>query len=170
MLQTSDNLYADSLFKQLAYSVTGEGIYKQGIFAIKQILAQHTHIDPDQVELADGAGTRYNLATPEQMVVLLSDLYNDTAMRSIFLDTLPQAGVSGWLKKRLKNTDLEKKVFAKTETMHDISSLSGFIINSNARTFIFSIIINSVNKPISEAKSLEDQILLIIADKNNDMN
>ena len=48
-----------------------------------------------QIELADGAGARYNLVTPEQMVLHLTDLYNDENMR--FFNTLPQAGVSGSL-------------------------------------------------------------------------
>lgn len=165
MLQESDNLYADSLYKQLAYAVTGEGTYKQGTFAIKKILAQHTNIDWEQVELRDGAGLRYNLVTAEQVVVLLSDLYNDKSMQ--FFKILPQAGVSGSLKNRMQRTTLEKKVFAKTGTMHDISSLSGYIISPNNKTLIFSIIINGINKPISTARSLEDKILLIVSDENN---
>lgn len=165
MLQESDNLYADSLYKQLAYTVTGEGTYSQGAYAIKKILAQHTNIDMSQIELADGAGSRYSLVTPEQIVVLLTDLYTDKNMR--FFNALPQAGVSGTLKNRMKETSLEKQVFAKTGTMHDVSSLSGYIINPNAKTLIFSIIINGVNTPISTAKALEEKILLIVADEHN---
>lgn len=46
--------------------------------------------------------------------------------------------------------------------MHDISSLSGFMINPNEKTYIFSIIINGVNKPLEKAKALEEKILLAI--------
>ena len=162
MLKESDNLYANSLTKQLAYTLTKEGTYKQGAFAIKEVLRQHTNLDMTQIELADGMGTRYNLITAEQMVVLLTDLYHDKTMQTIFLDALPQSGVSGTLKDRMQKTPLEKKVFAKTGTMHDISSLSGYLVNPNHKTLIFSIIINGVNKPINAAKSLEEQILLLI--------
>jgi serine-type D-Ala-D-Ala carboxypeptidase/endopeptidase (penicillin-binding protein 4) len=161
MLQESDNLYANSLYKQLAYSVTGEGSYKQGSFAMKKILSQHTNLDLGQLEIVDGVGARYNLTTAEQLVVLLTDLYNDKGIQPIFLNALPQAGISGSLKDRMKKTSLEKKVFAKTGTMHDISSLSGYLINTNSKTLIFSIIINGINTPISKAKSLEEQILLL---------
>ncbi len=165
MLRESDNLYANSLYKQLGYSVTGEGTFKQGAFAIKKILTEHTHMDLKQVELADGAGGRYNLVTPEQVVVLLSDLYQDEKIKPIILDALPQAGLTGSLKARLKETKLEKKVFAKTGTMHDISSLSGYIVDEHAETLIFSIIINGVNTPITTAKTLEEQILLALVDE-----
>ena len=162
MLKESDNLYANSLTKQLGYSLTGEGTYKQGAFAIKKILAQNTHLNMAQTELKDGPGTRYNLVTPEQVVVLLTDLLNDKNMQPIFFSSLPQAGVSGTLRDRMKKTNLETRVFAKTGSMHDISSLSGYIVRNNSRPLIFSIIINGVNKPISIAKSLEEQILLIV--------
>lgn len=165
MLRESDNLYASSLTKELAYSLTKEGTNKQGAFAMKTILSKHTNLDMSQIEIADGIGTRYNLVTPKQIVVLLTDLYQDQNMQEILLDALPQAGVSGTLQKRMKNTVLEKIVFAKTGTMHDISSLSGFIISQNANPLIFSIIINGINKPISVAKTLEEDILLAIAEK-----
>lgn len=163
MLNESDNLYANSLTKQLAYVTTGDGTYKQGAFAIKKILGKHTHLDMTQIELADGVGTRYNLVTPEQIVVLLTDLYRDKNMRSIFLTSLPRAGKSGTLKDRMKKTKLEKIVYAKTGSMHDISSLSGFIFDPKGHKLIFSIIINGINKPISTAKSLEEQILLTVS-------
>jgi len=162
MLQESDNLYADSLYKQLAYSVTGEGSFIKGAFAMKKILEQYTHLDTNQLVLTDGAGTRYNLVTPEQMVVLLEGLYKDNNMRPIFLKALPQSGVSGTLKDRMKKTALEKNVFAKTGSLHDISSLSGYIIQPGSHPLIFSIIINGINTPLGTAKSLEDQLLLLI--------
>ena len=132
---------------------------------MKTILSKHTHLDMSQIEIADGIGTRYNLVTPRQITVLLTDLYQDQTMQEILLDALPQAGISGTLQERMKNTVLEKIVFAKTGTMHDISSLSGFIISPEGNPLIFSIIINGVNKPISVAKTLEEEILLAIAER-----
>lgn len=162
MLKTSDNVYANSLTKLLGYVVTGEGTYKQGAYAIKKILTQHTTMDTTQLVLKDGMGTRYNLTTPVQMVTLLEDMYHDNDMQSLFLNALPQAGVSGTLKDRMKATPLEKNVFAKTGTMHDISSLSGYIINPKGRTLVFSVIINGIDTPISTAKHLEEQVLLVV--------
>lgn len=163
MLRESDNLYANSLTKKLGYSLTGKGTYKEGAFAMKKILSEHTHLDVSKMEISDGSGeTRYNLVTAEQMTTLLNDLYHDQTMQSIFFKALPQAGVSGSLKERMKKTMLEKKVYAKTGTMHDISSLSGFLVTPNAKTYVFSIIINGVNQPIARAKQLEEKILLAV--------
>lgn len=170
MLQESDNLYASSLTKQLAYSLTSEGTNKQGAFAIKKILAEHTHLDMNQIDLYDGIGTRYNLVTPQQMVTLLTDIYHDESMYPIIKQSLPVSGVAGTLKDRFKKTKLEKKVYAKTGTMHDISSLSGYLVDRNNKTLVFSIIINGINKPIHIAKELEDKILLSLVGEQRSEN
>ena len=115
MLKESDNLYANSLTKQLAFSLTKEGTNKQGAFAIKKILSEHTNLDMNQIELTDGMGTRYNLVTPEQIVFLLTNLYNDKTMRPILVNALPQSGVSGTLKDRMKKTVWTKLFLPKQE-------------------------------------------------------
>ena len=132
------------------------------MFAVKSILARNTKLDMNQLELADGIGTRYNLATAEQISILLSTIYRDKKIFPIFFKALPQSGVSGTLKERMKKSPLTKIVYAKTGSMHDISSLSGYLINPHGKPLIFSIIINGINRSPSKAKSLEEQILTII--------
>lgn len=162
MLQESDNLYANSLTKQMGLSLYNEGSYKQGVFAIKEILNKNTHMDIKQLEMADGMGSRYNLVTANQFVTLLTDLYNNKTLKPYLLEALPQAGISGTLKYRMTKTNLNQILHAKTGTMHDISSLSGFIIKEHAHPIVFSIIINGINVPINHAKDLEEKILLLI--------
>lgn len=164
MLQESDNLYANSLFKELAYVVMGQGSFQQGALAIKHILKQYTQVDTEQIVLEDGAGGRYNLVTAEQVVVLLTDLYRDQVMQPLMFRALAQSGLSGSLKERMKHTVLEGKVYAKTGTMHDISSLSGYLFTANDRVVIFSILINGINKPIPIVKKVEEQMLILIAE------
>lgn len=163
MLQKSDNLYANNLTRKLGYEVTGTGSHKEGMFAMKKILTEHTPIDLKQMELIDGEGTRYNLIAPDQLVTLLMELYHNQAIQPMLMDSLPQAGVSGTLQERMKDTILDKKVFAKTGSMHDVSSLSGFLVNPNAKTFVFSIITNGVASA-EKAKALEERILSTIAE------
>jgi D-alanyl-D-alanine carboxypeptidase/D-alanyl-D-alanine-endopeptidase (penicillin-binding protein 4) len=162
MLKQSDNLYANSLTRTLGYVISKEGTAKQGAFALRKIVAEHTQLDMTQVAIADGMGTRYNLISPEQMVNLLSEIYHDKTLYPLFLNALPQAGVSGTLQHRMEKTSLNKRVFAKTGTMHDISSLSGYLLSPGTSPIIFSIIINGINTPISTAKALEERILEII--------
>lgn len=163
MLEESDNLYADSLTKHLAYSLTGQGTYKQGAFAIKKILAEYSNMDMHQLELADGAGTRYNMVTAQQLIIFLTDVYQDKKMKPLFLSALPRMGVSGTLKDRMKDTSLQNQVLAKTGSMHDISALSGYLITPTGKTLIFSMISNGINGHLAKAKGLEEKILLAVS-------
>ncbi len=163
MLEESDNLYADSVTKLLGYQMSGQGTYKQGAYAIRQTLAKHTPINPEMIELADGQGSRYDQLTAEQMVILFDDIYKDKKLNALFMDILPRMGVSGTLQERMKKTALKNRVMAKTGTMHDISSISGFMNTEKGRVLIFSIIINGIHKNIYAAKALEDDILLAIS-------
>jgi len=164
MLEESDNLYADSLTKLIGSSLTGQGTYKEGVYAIKKILKENTHLDTHEIELTDGAGTRYNVITPNELIVFLTALYNDPKIKPIIINSLPKMGVSGSLKDRMKDSLLTNKVFAKTGSMHDISALSGFMITPKNKTYIFSIISNGINGKLKIGKDLEEKILLALID------
>ena len=163
MLEESDNLYADSLTKHLAYSLTGQGTYKQGAFAIKKMLTEYSNMDMHQLELADGAGTRYNLVTAQQLTIFLTDVYQDKKMKQLFFSALPRMGVSGTLKDRMKETNLQNQVLDKTGSMHDISALSGYLITPTGKTLIFSMISNGIHGHLAKAKGLEEKILLAVS-------
>ncbi|MDP3560115.1 MAG: D-alanyl-D-alanine carboxypeptidase/D-alanyl-D-alanine-endopeptidase [Legionellaceae bacterium] len=166
MLQESDNLYADSVTKTLGFYLTGEGSYKQGVFAIKHILSEHTHLNMQQLELSDGLGTRFNYVSPTQLATLLQEIYQNPKMYPLFFNALPHMGLSGNLKDRLSKSVLNNKVIAKTGTMHDMSALSGYLYLANGKTLIFSIISNEVHGGIQKAKNLEDKILLTLYQEN----
>ena len=76
------------------------------------------------------------------------------------LRALPVMGRSGTVGDRLRQTHLKGRIRAKTGSMHDISSLSGFIDAPHHSPIIFSIIINNINGNIYNAKHFEDNFLL----------
>jgi len=157
MLLVSDNLYANALTKQLGFAVTGHGRYKEGVFAMQKILAKNTSVDFSQIKLKDGEGTRYNLVTTNQMITLLSDFYQ-------YKNLLPCMGVSGNLQDRMKGSVLEGKVHAKTGSMQDTSSLSGYI--DGAQPVVFSILINGINQPLHQVKNIEEEIVQALANSS----
>lgn len=157
MLLISDNLYANALTKQLGFTLTGHGNYKQGMFAMQKILTENTQVDFSKIKLKDGEGTRYNLVTANQMIALLSDFYQHRNL-------LPSMGVSGNLQDRMKGSVLEGKVYAKTGSMQDTSSLSGYI--DGAQPIVFSILINGIIHPLHEVKAIEEEIVLALVNSS----
>jgi D-alanyl-D-alanine carboxypeptidase/D-alanyl-D-alanine-endopeptidase (penicillin-binding protein 4) len=107
-------------------------------------------------------GNRYNLITPKQMAIFLTDLYQDKKMYPLFINMLPRMGATGTLKDRMKKSGLENKILAKTGSMHDITALSGYMLLPTGKTIIFSIIGNAITGDYIKAKELEEKILLAV--------
>ena len=84
-------------------------------------------------------------------------------MKQLFFSALPRMGVSGTLKDRMKETNLQNQVLAKTGSMHDISALSGYLITPTGKTLIFSMISNGIHGHLAKAKGLEEKILLAVS-------
>lgn len=159
LLLQSDNLFADSILKTLGAEVLNEGNFTQGVFVLKSILSEHTNLDVSKLKIADGSGTRYNLASPYQVTQLLFSTYHDKKLSKVFRDSLPKAGKTGTLKNRLQAFNTENSVHAKTGTMHDTSALAGYLTTYSGTKVIFSIINNHVIGKVAPAKQLENMIV-----------
>lgn len=160
MLKESDNLISDTLFKKLGSTYfKGQGTWKSGSKAVRRILASKVEVHPFVGVIADGSGlSRYNLISPEQMVELLEHIYQKNDVAKQFITALPISGIDGTLEHRMGAPGFRGKVKAKTGTMANVTSLSGFVYTKNNKTLAFSIIINGVAGSTRQYKALEDQI------------
>lgn len=144
MMKASDNLYAESMFYQLA---SNKGVNKQSSannarFYIKQLIRK-IGLVPSVYKIADGSGlSLYNYVSAELEVKLLRYAYQHSDIYNTLLNTLPLAGVSGTLKKRMQNTPAARNVRAKTGTVIGVSSLAGYLTAANGHIIAFSIINN----------------------------
>jgi D-alanyl-D-alanine carboxypeptidase len=75
----------------------------------------------------------------------------------VFLRTLPVAGVSGTLRDRLRR--LRGRVFAKTGTTNESSTLAGYV----ADRYVFAVLHNG--RPVSTtwARRAQDRFVLVLA-------
>ena len=159
LLKTSDNTYANSLIKTMAWEKFHIGSFKRGIFTLKDTLKKHSNLDVEQLKMADGAGSRYNQTSPFIISQLLFLIEHDRLLARVIKPALAQPGQTGSLDNRLQQFNLENQIAAKTGTMHDISAISGYLTTAHGRRVIFSIVINHVNQEIHVAKRFEDQLL-----------
>ena len=78
------------------------------------------------------------------------------------LDLLPITGVYGSLRNRLKGTVAENNVKAKTGSLANVSSLSGYVTTKAGEKLLFVIFLNK--QPSSTvAHEVEDKIALLLA-------
>lgn len=147
MMKKSDNLYAESVFYQLA-ALSGHprAGRKQATREIQSLLTSFG-LSTKEYQVADGSGlSLYNYTTPYVLVTLLRHAYTDEAVRRHLLPSLPIAGEDGTLRRRMRNSLARGNVRAKTGTVEGVSSLSGYCTAANGHTLCFSIMNQGVRR------------------------
>ena len=160
MNKHSDNLYAEELFRTAAKEIGGEGSWKRGTEVMKKYLAS-IDLDTAQLSVYDGSGlSRMDLVSARQMVGLLRAIHSKPKLFSAFYPSLSIMGVDGTLSSRLKGTDAEGNVRAKTGFVTGVRSISGYLTTRDGEMLAFSIIGNNFTVPVSQANNLQDLVLL----------
>ena len=137
LLVVSDNFIAEQLMLQVGKEVTGNYNVHD---AIDFVLENHLASLPQEPRWVDGSGlSRYNLFTPENTVHLLTKMYNEIPLEKL-LSYFPVGGVSGTLRNWYANDT--PYVYAKSGTLSNNYSLSGYLITKKGTVLIFSYMNN----------------------------
>lgn len=141
MLKQSDNLYAESMYYQIAASTGDHPATAKSARGVENNLISKIGLEPSRYRLADGSGlSLYNYVSPELEVRFLRYAYENNEIFSHLLPALPVAGIDGTLKSRMKSQFTRGNVKAKTGTVEGISSLCGYLTAANGHHICFSII------------------------------
>jgi D-alanyl-D-alanine carboxypeptidase/D-alanyl-D-alanine-endopeptidase (penicillin-binding protein 4) len=76
-----------------------------------------------------------------------------------FFNALAIAGVDGTLRSRMKNTSAENNVHAKTGTLSNVRSLSGYARTRDGELMAFVMIANNFSAPTETVQQAQDVIL-----------
>ncbi len=166
LLKVSQNLYADTLLKAMGRPAAGGGpaTARDGRKAVQDVL-QGWGIAPDRYVQADGSGlSRYNYLNADVLVAVLTRMYRDERHRVPFTDALPVAGVDGTLAGRMKGTKAQGNARAKTGSIANTRSLSGFVTSADGEPLVFSMIASSFNAPAADAVAIIDRAVVRLAE------
>ena len=157
MLKLSNNLYAESVYYQIGLT-KGRPATAKKAREVEEAMLKKVGKGENIHRFADGSGlSLYNYVSADILVAFLRYAYkNDQICESLY-ELLPVAGVDGTLKDRMKGTEAEGNVHAKTGTLSGISSLAGYCTAPNGNTLAFAIINQGVMKG-AYAKALQDKI------------
>ena len=143
MMKVSDNLYAESMFYQLAANGGTRWVSAKTARQYENDLFSRIGLNPRDYNVADGSGlSLYNYVTTELEVKLLRYVYQRPDIYEAYLEAQPIAGVDGTLRSRMRGTAAAGNVKAKTGTVKGVSSLAGYLTASNGHLLCFSIINN----------------------------
>ncbi|MFC4722983.1 D-alanyl-D-alanine carboxypeptidase/D-alanyl-D-alanine-endopeptidase [Geojedonia litorea] len=166
------------ILDQIAYSVPSDSLYKRMMhlsdnFLAEQMLVLSSSMISDTLDVdrvrdsiinhhlkdlkhkprwVDGSGlSRYNLFTPASFVQVLSKLYTEIPTERLF-NFFPSGGVSGTLKNWYTG-EARPYIYAKSGTVGNNYSLSGYLLTNSGELLIFSFMNNHYTKPTSEVKA-----------------
>lgn len=164
----SHNLMAEQTLRTVGRVAFGEGSVAAGEKAVIQLLARETGERPEGFHMDDGSGLSVlDRASARNFIQLLSFMAK-SPMFDAYWQTLPEAGAPGGLR-RMGGTPAARNLRAKTGTIDNVSSLSGYVRARDGERLAFSIIANNVPSTW-RAKRIEDAIGIRLAsfDRNND--
>jgi D-alanyl-D-alanine carboxypeptidase/D-alanyl-D-alanine-endopeptidase (penicillin-binding protein 4) len=165
----SDNFYAETIFKGLGgESKARPARSGDAADVVTTWLGRIGAVDPGVV-IKNGSGLfDANRVTAWTTVELLRWAWREPSVQPEFVAQLSVGGVDGTLHKRFRGDLTRRRVRAKTGTLDDVISLSGYVVRDPARDagrgpVAFSILYNHVGGKQDAARHLADRLVELIA-------
>lgn len=159
---TSNNIYAESIFKYLGYARYGTGSFDNGSRVVMDYL-KDKGVATGGVHIIDGSGlSRLNSITASFMCRYLAAISKEPFYNE-FLQSIAKAGENGTAKNLLPKLPLGITVHVKTGTMDGIKAYAGYVVAANGQTLAFTIVSNGHDCSSQEAANKLNKILYKIA-------
>lgn len=164
MLQVSDNMLAEQIMLMVAAQTdlnnTGFDTEKGIEYVKKQFLADL----PDEPIWKDGSGlSRYNLFTPRSIIKLLQKIHAKVPQQERLFGLLAIGGKAGTIRNQYKSKT--PFVFAKTGSLGNNYSLSGYLLTKKGKTLLFSMMNTHFTRPTAEIRREVERILTEIHER-----
>ena len=139
--KTSQNLHAELLLRLLGKLYGTEGSFEEGARVVRQFMVNAGVADAD-FYLVDGCGlSNDDKITPRAITRLLSYASKQIWGKE-WRETLPEAGTDGTLDHRFTKSPVKGQMWAKTGTLGEANTLSGYVNAASGRMVAFSILVN----------------------------
>ena len=150
ILKKSDNLISESLAANISLRINDTISVNKGLDIIENSFKKSIS---KQMELFDGSGlSRYNLITPEALVISLERIY-----LSIGLERVKRIFPNNFIIE-----DNEDFVWGKSGTLKNNYNYSGYIITNKGKQYVFSIMINHFTQDLDKIKSAIVDFLIFL--------
>ena len=164
-IKDSQNFYGEMMLKAIGRAAGGIGSTNSGRQAVRETLTKW-NVPADAIVMYDGSGlSRYNYVTADAIVAILKHVWEDERLRGRFLALLPVGGYDGTLESRMKDSILNGRVQAKTGTISNVRSLSGFAETKSGEKLVFSMIANHFTASNAAIDGIVEKALIRLVDR-----
>ncbi len=164
MNKFSNNFTAEQILKTLGAEVKGApGTFEKGIEVLNNFI-ESIGGDSAKIRVFDGSGlSKDDLISADNIVKVLKYMHNSPIYAPEFISSLPVAGIDGTTEKRLMFGLTKRKIRAKTGTINNVSSLSGFLYSKDGEPMAFSMIMNGFRVSEESVQLIQDKICYILS-------
>jgi PBP4 family serine-type D-alanyl-D-alanine carboxypeptidase len=168
MNKNSDNYLAENLFKLTGAHFNHDTLTSASAKKFIDTLISNLSHSSNEIEktrakfqVNDGSGlSRRNMFSSRLVCELLKNTTSKVYFNS-FIKSLAICGFDGTLSKRLKNTNAQMNLTAKTGTHRDVSGLAGFVSDLDGEIYIFAFLFNGPS--VGTYKMIENELSLVLA-------
>ncbi|MDB4885703.1 MAG: D-alanyl-D-alanine carboxypeptidase/D-alanyl-D-alanine-endopeptidase, partial [Gemmatimonadetes bacterium] len=158
MNRESINIVAELLYRDAARASApgGQSSAPAALAHLRNFLGTKVGADPNAIRVSDGSGlSTLDYLTPRTMIQLLSYAHRGP-WSSAFHGSLPVAGESELLRRRMRATPAQGNLHAKTGTTDTVVGLGGYVTAKDGEVIAFSFIYNGGDR--WNAKSAMDSM------------
>jgi D-alanyl-D-alanine carboxypeptidase/D-alanyl-D-alanine-endopeptidase (penicillin-binding protein 4) len=144
MNRESINIVAELLFRDAARANAPNGVStaEAGLTNLRDFLTRKVGANAQAIKVSDGSGlSTFDYLTPRTMIQLLSYAHRGP-WSSAFHGSLPVAGESELLRRRMRSTPAQGNLHAKTGTTDTVIGLGGYVTAKDGEIVAFSFIYN----------------------------
>lgn len=153
----SQNQIAEALLHTLG-GLKGVASEDSGKAVIRETLTEWG-IPEDAYVYVDGSGlSRYNYVAPEAIAQVLATIYRHPDF-TVFFDALPIAGVDGSISGRMRGTAAAGNAHAKTGSIANARSLSGYVTTADGEHLIFVLLCNHFTVSRRVVETVQDHVV-----------
>jgi D-alanyl-D-alanine carboxypeptidase/D-alanyl-D-alanine-endopeptidase (penicillin-binding protein 4) len=148
MNRESINVVAELLYRDAARATAPGGMSSAdaGLANLRDFMSKKVGADPTQISATDGSGlSLLDSLTPRNMIQLLSYAHRGP-WSSAFHGSLPVAGESELLRRRMRSTPAQGNLHAKTGTTDTVIGLGGYVTAKNGEIMAFSFVYNGADR------------------------
>ena len=165
MNRESINHFAELMYRNAARTNDAAGSAETGLEALRAFLGK-SGVHPSHVKVTDGSGlSEADSLTARSMVHLLSYAHR-AAWGPVFHASMPVAGESELMRRRMRASPAQGNLHAKTGTTNSVVSLAGYVTALNGEVIAFAFIYNGNDR--SNARATMDRMGPTLANFSRD--